>query len=177
MRAGQDPPAYTTGFLSFCAPQICGAPEVVPSPEGSGLRGCPRCGEPINWVERRVVGDRVYYYAAHVSGSGRKGRRVRKCYLGPQTYTYVERLNVISLKGLLNEERYLEYIVFAALRYLGLESSDPSEALAEASDFDVEELEEGERLRRLVKAESLQKTLKELELVVNEYIKRLSIKS
>ena len=76
------------------------------------LKICPRCGDAISWIERRQRGDRVYYYAVHCwQQEGR--RRIRKCYLGPQTYEYVTRLHFkegLILKGLVDKERALEYL-------------------------------------------------------------------
>ena len=64
---------------------------------------CPRCGKPISWVEKRTVGNNVYYYAVHYEGSIRIGgkveKKVRKCYLGPEEYKYFMRkgLGQVSL--------------------------------------------------------------------------------
>jgi len=76
------------------------------------LKICPRCGLPYSYVERRVVGDRVYYYAVHYSRVNGK-RMVSKCYLGPRIYEYVSRLHSregLVLKGLSDPERILDYL-------------------------------------------------------------------
>ena len=50
---------------------------------------CPVCGRPVSWVEKRQVGEQVYYYAVHYLGKDAAGkRRVEKCYLGPKQYIY-----------------------------------------------------------------------------------------
>jgi len=50
---------------------------------------CPRCGEPISYIERRKVGNRVYVYAVHYYGyergpNGKPRPKLRRCYLGPE---------------------------------------------------------------------------------------------
>jgi len=58
-------------------------------PQGSrGLPVCPRCGQPYHYLERRRIGNNVYYYAVHYEGyergpDGRARPRLRRCYLGP----------------------------------------------------------------------------------------------
>jgi len=54
----------------------------------SQLEVCPRCGEPISYIERHRRNGHVYVYAAHYYGyrrgpGGRVIKRVRRCYLGP----------------------------------------------------------------------------------------------
>jgi len=78
---------------------------------------CPRCGGFISWVERRRVGNRIYYYAVHVIDSkrvcGKIVRRIRKCYLGPEKYVYVSKLHSIEglvLRGLVDNYRLVEYL-------------------------------------------------------------------
>jgi hypothetical protein len=78
---------------------------------------CPRCGRPVNYVERQRRGGRWYYYAAHYEGcdivGGRVRKRVRKCYLGPEEYEYVTRthgdLGVI-FRGAINSTRIISYL-------------------------------------------------------------------
>ena len=74
----------------------------------AGLRPgdtCPRCGQPISFVERRVIRGHVYYYATHVAVvDGRK--RFRKCYLGAEQYTYVTGQHAdlgLQIKGMIQE--------------------------------------------------------------------------
>jgi hypothetical protein len=81
---------------------------------GAAYYVCPRCGRPIDWVERRVlrrkgkdgkVYEHVYFYAAHVSVVNGK-RKIEKCYLGPAEYTYASGLHAalgLQLKGLIGE--------------------------------------------------------------------------
>jgi len=55
---------------------------------------CPRCFKDISWIEERVRKGRKYYYAVHYEGysrvDGRVRRRIKKCYLGPRVYEYVQ---------------------------------------------------------------------------------------
>jgi len=53
------------------------------------LKVCPRCGEPISYIERRKMGNRVYLYAVHYYGyergpDGKPRPKLRRCYLGPE---------------------------------------------------------------------------------------------
>jgi len=55
----------------------------------SQLEACPRCGEPISFIERRKMGNRVYLYAVHYYGyergpNGKPRPKLRRCYLGPE---------------------------------------------------------------------------------------------
>ena len=74
---------------------------------------CPRCGSEYSYIERRSVGGNIYYYAVHYYRDPSGKRRVRKCYLGPETYEYVTRTHVregLTLKGMVDSERALAYI-------------------------------------------------------------------
>jgi len=84
------------------------------------LKLCPRCGHPYSWIERRVVGKRVYYYAVHVYRDSTGKRTVKRCYLGPEEYVYVSMLHEkegLTLKGLRDSQRALEYLD-ALIKYL-----------------------------------------------------------
>ena len=72
---------------------------------------CPRpgCGAPITWIEKRVRGEHVYYYAVHETRFG-KQRKIKKCYLGAERYQYVEMFNPIGLAGLVDGSRFARYI-------------------------------------------------------------------
>jgi hypothetical protein len=79
---------------------------------------CPKCGRVIDWVERRVVNGHVYVYAAHVSVVDGK-KKITKCYLGPDRYTYATKTHSdmgMELKGMAYEidsgpgSRFLDYI-------------------------------------------------------------------
>jgi hypothetical protein len=73
---------------------------------------CPRCGEPYSYVEKRVVHDRIYYYAVHVSIVNDK-RKIKKCYLGAKEYYYVKKLHEdseLNLTGIFEKDRYLQYL-------------------------------------------------------------------
>ena len=59
---------------------------------GTAYYVCPRCGRPIDWVERRVKNGHVYYYACHVITDENGQKRRKKCYLGPERYVYTNRV-------------------------------------------------------------------------------------
>ena len=78
---------------------------------------CPRCGRPIDWIEKANRNGRVYYYAVHYLGStsvnGKLKKKVKKCYLGPEEYVYVTRTHAkegLVLKGLPEQYRTIEYL-------------------------------------------------------------------
>ena len=87
---------------------------------------CPRCGRPVDWVERVRIGGRVYLYAVHYGGyekleNGKARKKVEKCYLGPEdAYIYAttthENLGLV-LKGTHDSGRVLDYLD-ALVRYL-----------------------------------------------------------
>jgi len=69
------------------------------------LKVCPKCGEPISYIERRRIGGHVYVYAVHYYGyertpDGKVRRKIRRCYLGPEAYTYVSRTLGVQFRGL-----------------------------------------------------------------------------
>lgn len=98
---------------------------------------CPRCGAPFKWLEKRRIGNRVYYYAVHELRIG--GRRyIKKCYLGPETYTYVTKLHSregLELRGLVDRSRVLEYLD-AIIGYLQSVELEPVLALELAKRFE-----------------------------------------
>jgi hypothetical protein len=68
---------------------------------------CPRCGG-RGYLEVRHRGYCTYYYACHrVREDGRW--RVRKCYLGPESYSNVERFKHLGLRGIIDRDRYFKY--------------------------------------------------------------------
>ena len=90
---------------------------------GAAYYVCPRCGRPIDYLERRVlrskgrdgkVREHIYFYAWHYA-RGLDGKVIfehgkpkleRKCYLGPAEYTYASGLHAalgLQLKGLIEE--------------------------------------------------------------------------
>ena len=79
---------------------------------------CPRCGQPVSYIERHRRSGHVYYYAVHYLGyerapDGRVVKRLRKCYLGPEAYTEVSRTHGdlgLTFRGLLEGGRELEYL-------------------------------------------------------------------
>ena len=80
---------------------------------GTAYRVCPRCGRPIDWLERRVVNGHVYYYAYHYVKDENGKQKVKKCYLGPEKYDYANRvlatagIQVKSLAHQLTEDKPL----------------------------------------------------------------------
>ena len=76
-------------------------------------RVCPRCGQPYSYIESYTRGSQTYYVAVHYEGyekvEGKVKKRVRKCYLGPQTYRYVEKLHELGLSGPIDRERFKRY--------------------------------------------------------------------
>ena len=83
-----------------------------------GVMVCPRCGQPISYIERQRRGNRFYYYAVHYEGyertpDGRIRKKVRRCYLGPNAYIEVSKLHAdlgLTLKGLIEEGREKDYM-------------------------------------------------------------------
>jgi len=77
-------------------------------------RFCPRCGREVSYVERQVKGSQTYFYAVHYMGYERVGlkikKKVKKCYLGPREYEYVEKLHNLGLAGLVDRERFRRYL-------------------------------------------------------------------
>ena len=130
---------------------------------------CPRCGLPYNWVERRRVGDQVYFYAVHDYGRGPDGKRhVEKCYLGPERYINVAQLHHkegLDLHGLLVQDRLFNYLI-RIMDYL-LESDSALKALGlvrktEEGKLDVNDIAAKNLADRLQKL--AEKLLREVEL-------------
>ena len=79
---------------------------------------CPRCGQPISYIERQRRGNQVYYYAVHYLGyergpDDRIHKKVKRCYLGPAEYIEVSKLHAdlgLTLKGLMEEGRERGYM-------------------------------------------------------------------
>ncbi|MFP3287121.1 MAG: hypothetical protein RXP86_07705 [Acidilobus sp.] len=79
---------------------------------------CPRCGQPISYIERQRRGNQVYYLAVHYYGyergpDGKVHKKVKKCYLGPSAYVEVTRTHSdlgLTLKGLMEEGRERDYM-------------------------------------------------------------------
>ena len=68
---------------------------------------CPRCKEP-GYLEVRHRGYCTYYYAYHRVRENGKWR-VKKCYLGPESYSNVERFEHLGLRGIIDRDRYFKY--------------------------------------------------------------------
>ena len=86
---------------------------------GTAYRVCPRCGRPIDWIERRVKNGHVYIYAYHYVKDENGKRKVKKCYLGADRYDYVSRKNYdlgTTFRGMAYSEadRFSEYFNSAA---------------------------------------------------------------
>jgi len=73
------------------------------------LKTCPRCGEKISWIETQRKGKRIYYIAVHYY----KGKKRKRCYLGPKQYEYVSRLHSdigLEFEGAMSTERIINYL-------------------------------------------------------------------
>lgn len=96
---------------------------------GKRVKICPRCGERYSWLERRRVNDNIYYYAVHEERvEGR--RKITKCYLGPEFYTYATRTHLsegLVLRGLVEENRILDYLE-QILKYIEERDFEPERA-------------------------------------------------
>jgi hypothetical protein len=85
--------------------------------EAEEKRLCPRCNQPFSYIESYTRGSQTYYVAVHyegyekveVEGRRRIKKKVRKCYLGPQVYKYVEKLHGLELSGPIDRERFKRY--------------------------------------------------------------------
>jgi len=129
---------------------------------------CPKCGRVIDWVERRVRNGHVYVYAAHVSVVNGK-RKITKCYLGPERYTYATKTHSdmgIELKGMAYEidggrgSRLLDYINDLASK-LGAEVEGGALDLERARQWLRAVREATERLQSL--ADRLEGYVRQLE--------------
>jgi hypothetical protein len=115
--------------------------------EGREVMTCPRCGQPISYVERQRRGNQVYYLAVHYEGyertpDGRVHKKVRKCYLGPAEYIEVTRMHRdlgLKLKGLMEggrERYYINALVEAIEERMKGGRLGPEEALELARSID-----------------------------------------
>jgi hypothetical protein len=129
---------------------------------------CPKCGRVIDWVERRVVNGHVYVYAAHVSIVDGK-KKIEKCYLGPDRYTYATKTHSdmgMELKGMAYEidsgpgSRLLDYINGLASK-LGAEVEGGALDLEQARQWLKAVREAGARLQSL--ADRLEGYMRQLE--------------
>jgi hypothetical protein len=79
-----------------------------------GLGVCPRCGRPIDYVERHRRGNRAYIYAVHYEGYVNGRPRLVRHYLGPEGgYRYVTATHAdlgLELRGLNDPDRAEEYV-------------------------------------------------------------------
>jgi len=112
-----------------------------------GLPICPRCGQPYRYLERRRIGNNVYYYAVHYEGyergpDGRPRPKLRRCYLGPSAYVEVTKTHSdlgLTFKGLIEEGRerdYMEALANTIEGRLREGSLRPEEALELARSLD-----------------------------------------
>ena len=86
---------------------------------------CPICGRPIDYIEKKVVKgngtQHIYYYARHLVIDENGQKKIKKCYLGAETYDYVSRKNYdlgLTLRGLAVDPvtRLTEYVNSAVER-------------------------------------------------------------
>ncbi|MEM3145524.1 MAG: hypothetical protein QW332_06020, partial [Thermoproteota archaeon] len=76
------------------------------------VKFCPRCEQPYSYVEKRKKNNHTYFYAVHITKIDGK-RHFHKCYLGAETYDYVQRMHpemIGSLTGMVDKERYIKYL-------------------------------------------------------------------
>jgi hypothetical protein len=86
--------------------------------QSQGLPTCLRCGQPYRYLERRRIGNNVYYYAVHYEGyergpDGKPRPKLRRCYLGPNVYIEVSKTHRdlgLTFKGLIEEGRERDYM-------------------------------------------------------------------
>ena len=86
--------------------------------QSQGLPICQRCGQPYRYLERRRIGNNVYYYAVHYEGyergpDGKPRPKLRRCYLGPNVYIEVTKTHSdlgLTFKGLIEEGRERDYM-------------------------------------------------------------------
>jgi len=108
---------------------------------------CPRCGQPISYIERQRRGNQVYYYAVHYLGyergpDDRIHKKVKRCYLGPEAYIEVSKLHAdlgLKLKGLMESGReryYINALVEAIEERMKDGRLGPEEALELARSID-----------------------------------------
>ena len=79
------------------------------------LKICPKCGQPISYIERQVKKSNTYYIAVHYLGyeklpNGKIRKIVKKCYLGPEDYIYVTKQHKFILHGWIVKDREIEYL-------------------------------------------------------------------
>ena len=114
----------------------------------NSLRQCPRCGEPGGWVEYRIINGHAYYYWVH--STRRNGKReIKRCYLGPDAYTYVAQVKATNIHGLISEDlnevlNHLRAILSRITRTIGTEGGEETV---------MEIVRELERLRREITSE------------------------
>jgi hypothetical protein len=69
---------------------------------GEKMQICPLCNRE-GYFSRERRGNRYYVYFKHKSGG--------KCYLGADTYYYVEKYNRLGLTGIHDKERFKRYLL------------------------------------------------------------------
>ena len=83
------------------------------------LRICPRCGKRFNYINVVRRGDHEYKYCVHVQGyvtdplTGKRKRKVKKCYVGATEYEYVSKLHELeglTFRGALEDGRLGKYL-------------------------------------------------------------------
>jgi len=98
----------------------------LPIHEEKGILVCERCGRPIDWISRKKRGNRVYLYAVHYLGKGKR----EECYLGPADgYIHAETINPLGLTNAYNQERYVEYVRRIIDNYLANDHFDVKKGL------------------------------------------------
>jgi len=117
---------------------------------GTAYYVCPRCGLPIDFLERKRVRNQVYLYAWHYLRGPDGRRQIKRCYLGPEKYVHANRLlavaglQVKSLAQQLMEDRPL---VVSQLEELA-KAIEEKMAKAEISAYTAQQL--ADRLQGLL---------------------------
>jgi len=122
--------------------------------KGVAVKVCPRCGLPYNYISREKRSSSIYVYAVHVYYSGDK-RKVRKCYLGAERYTYVSLTNpeLGELTGLFDKTKALRYLEQLLEWLLTADLKTVEEAISIVRRYEVELLARREELKRMEKEE------------------------
>jgi len=122
---------------------------------GTAYHVCPRCGQPISYIERQRRGNRVYYFAVHYLGyertpDGRIHKKVKRCYLGPEEYVLTNRVLAtagLQVKSLVHQLIEDKPLVVSQLEDLA-KAVEEKMAKAEMSAYTAQQL--ADRLQGLV---------------------------
>ena len=122
---------------------------------GTAYYVCPRCGQPISYIERRRRGNQVYYYAIHYEGyertpDGKPRPKLRRCYLGPEKYVLTNRILAatgVQVKSLVHQLIEGKPLIVSQLEDL-VKAVEEKMAKTEMSAYTAQQL--ADRLQGLV---------------------------